>query len=509
MKLSLKFSGTVFTNPALFFSLLLIVLIPYNNLSAAAHEDEVLLGLNECYHFRWSKAEEVFQSIMNKYPDDPEGYHYLSGVYFWYYLGSKNDDDFEKFKKLSDDAINKAETRLDKNEKDAFALYIIGSSYNYRTVAFAKAEKYVDAVWAAKKSETYLSECLQADSVFYDAYFGLGLYNYAMANIPSGFKWVLNLAGIKGNEKKGLRYIRITSEKGKYAKTEAKYYLAQILSDALMEPEKASSYLESLTKKYPENILFNYSLAAAEIKKKNPSAAERILHNIIRSKNNKFSQIIAFSGFLLGDVNFRENNFAEAGKYYHNFLNSASDKDYTGIAAFRLALCYELAGDRKNAVVCFKRAGKGNQDIEDDSYAARKGEIYSERTMAETEKGIVKAANMIESGQFKNAAELILNLESQIKTEKLKAEAYYLLSEAQYYTNEFKNSLDDALTAAGMNAGDEKWITPYSLFNAARSAYRLGDKKGAKKYLKEAEDYSSFDYCKKLDGMIKNLEKNL
>ena len=495
--------------PALFFYILLIVLIPNTNLSAADHEDEVLTGLNECYHFRWSKAEEIFQSIINKYPDDPEGYHYLSGVYFWYYLGNKNDNDFEKFKKLSDEAIDKAKNKLDKNEQDASSLYIIGSSYNYRTVAFAKAGNYVDAVWAAKKSETYLSDCLQADSVFYDAYFGLGLYNYAMANIPSGFKWVLNLAGIKGNEKKGLRYIRITSEKGKYAKTEAKYYLAQILSDALMEPEKASSYLGSLIKKYPENILFNYSMAAAEIKKKNPVTAERILQNIVKSKNNKFSQIIALSGFLLGDVNFRENKFGEAVKYYQGFLNSASDKDYTGIASLRLALSFEILGDRRNAVIYFKHAQKGNPELEDDAFAARKGEIYSDRTVAETEKGIIKAANMIESGSFSKASEQLQNLIAQIKTEKLKAEAYYLLSESQYYMNDFKNSLDNALKAAGMNTGDEKWIAPYSWFNAARSAYKAGDKKNAQKYLKEAKEYSSFDYQKKLDGMLNNLEKNL
>jgi TolA-binding protein len=276
-----------------------------------------------------------------------------------------------------------------------------------------------------------------------------------------------------------------------------------------MEPEKASLYLEGLIKKYPENILFNYSLAVAEIKKRNTGSAEKILHKVIESKNNKFSKMIAFAGFLMGDVNFRENNFNEAAKYYHNFLNSATDKDYTGIASLRLALCYEINGDRKNAVTYFKHAEKGNQDIEDDNFAARKGGIYSDRTMAETEKGIIKAANLIESGKFADASGLLGKIIPQIKTERLKSEAYYLLSEAQYYMNDFKNSLGNAVTAAQMNSGDEKWIMPYSWFNAARAAVKSGNKKDAEKYLKEAQKYSNFDYRKKLEGMVRNLGKNL
>jgi tetratricopeptide (TPR) repeat protein len=488
--------------------LLFLSLIPTDLNAAVPHEEEIQKGLDHCYHFRWNKAEQVFQSLVSKYPEDPEGYHYLSSIYFWYYLSNKKENDFNNFRKYSDQAIDKAGDKLDINKNNPSVLYLIGSSYNYRTVAFAKAENYLDAVWAAKKSESYLADCLSADPGFYDAYLGLGLYNFAVANIPSGFKWALSLAGINGSENKGLKYIRIAAEKGKFAKAEANYYLAQILSDALMDPYSASPYLEMLSEKYPENLLFSYTFGVIDIKKRELNHAERRLVNIIKAKNSQFSQIISFSNFLMGDICFRRNIFEEAKKYYHVFLNSAVDKDYTGIASYRLALCYDLTGDRKNAVKYYSRAEKGNMDIDDDIYAKRKGNIYSKRNLSETEIEILKAGNLLEAGEFGIARDTLYSLLKTAKTGKLKAEIHLLLSEALFFLNEHGESLNNALQAAGINSSDEEWIPPFAWYNAARAAQKMGKHNEAKKYIEEAKDYSGYDYRKKLSSLVKNIEKN-
>ena len=95
-------------------------------------------------------------------------------------------------------------------------------------MAFGKAENFLDAVWATKKSESYLSEVMEINPKKNDAYLGLGLYNFAVAQIPSSFKWALNLAGISGDKETGVKYIEIAAENGNYAKVEAQYYLSQI-----------------------------------------------------------------------------------------------------------------------------------------------------------------------------------------------------------------------------------------------------------------------------------------
>ncbi|MBK6915351.1 MAG: hypothetical protein IPH11_17425 [Ignavibacteriales bacterium] len=46
-------------------------------------------GLDNCYNFQWTSAENIFLNLQKKYPENPAGYHYQSEIYLWYYLGTK------------------------------------------------------------------------------------------------------------------------------------------------------------------------------------------------------------------------------------------------------------------------------------------------------------------------------------------------------------------------------------------------------------------------------------
>jgi len=43
-----------------------------------------------------------------------------------------------------------------------------------------------------------------------------------------------------------------------------------------------------MLKKYPDNLLFNYSMAIVEIKKKNPLEAQKIIAKIISTDESTF-----------------------------------------------------------------------------------------------------------------------------------------------------------------------------------------------------------------------------
>ena len=58
-------------------------------------EKNILKGLEHSYHFNWDKAELTFKDLIESYPERPEGYHFLSSVYAWYYLSSKNKSDLD------------------------------------------------------------------------------------------------------------------------------------------------------------------------------------------------------------------------------------------------------------------------------------------------------------------------------------------------------------------------------------------------------------------------------
>jgi tetratricopeptide (TPR) repeat protein len=463
---------------------------------------EVKDGLELCYKFDWDQAEEHFTNMIKENPNLPNGYHYLSSIYLWYYLGNRSKNDFEGFVNYSDQAIESVKKFLEENPKSAQANYLLGSNYMYRAIAFTREENYLDAVWASKKSESYLTIALELDPKITDAYLGLGLYNFAIGQIPSAFQWALSLAGIEGDKKIGINYIKKAAAHGAFSKVEAQYYLSQILSEVLFENEAALYYLKNLIRRYPENLLFNYSYAVLEIKERNLREAHKILLKNVHLNLPRFSQIISFSNFLLGDIFFRKNQFDSAIVYYNRFIETSPSEDYTGISNYRLALCYELTNDREKARKHFKNCVKGNMDLEDDQFAKRKGEIYSDRELSETEKEIILYSNALESGNFRNSYDSLVNLLPRIKTEWLRAEVLLYMSEASYYLGEYDRALREANAAKDLNVKEEKWIAPFASFYAARIYKMKNDHLKYSQMIEQINGYSDYDYQNKLKNLV-------
>jgi len=459
-------------------------------------------GLEFCYNFKWKQAEDIFAKMAKDHPEKADGYHFISGVYLWYYLGNRDKDDFNSFVKYSDTAIVNAQAELEEKPQNAYLNYLIGSNYMYRAIAFTREENYLDAVWASKKSETYLNAALEIDPKFTDAYLGLGLYNFAVGQIPSAFQWALSLAGIRGEKQIGINYIKKAATQGSLAKVEAQYYLSQILSEVLFENEAAIYYLKSLIRRYPENLLFNYSYAVLEVKERNLEEGQKILSKIVHLDNPRFSQIISFSNFIMGDIFFRKNQFDSAKTYYLSFLKSTPTNDYTGIANYRLALSYEMTHDRKNAEKYFKLCGSGNMDLEDDQFAKRKGEIYLRRALSANEIESIRSENLIEAGEYQNAYDSLILIMPKLKSEWLRAETLLNISEASFMLGKLDESLSSALLAKEINSPDEKWIAPFASYYAARVYQKQKDTINTAAMIDEVEDYTDYDYQNKLKNLI-------
>ncbi len=465
-------------------------------------ERQIYKGLDACYNFDWEQADHTFKRLIEKYPDDPRGYHFESSIYLWYYLGGKNKNDLDTFETFSDEAIEKAEAILEKNEKSEIALYFLGANYCYRAIAFGTAGSFLDAAWATKKSETFLSKLLEINAGRTDAYLGLGLYNFAIAHIPSAFKWALNLVGISGDKDTGVKYIEMAAENGNYTRVEAQYYLAQIEMDFLIDYESSAALLKRLVKKYPRNLFFNYSYAVLLMKQRKLTEADKFLNKVIRYGNNQFSQISSFSYFLKGDVNFRNSNLDSAITYYLHFLENAEANDYTGIAAYRLGLCYEADGNRETAVKYFEKAQNGNMDLDDDIYAKRKSELYLKRTLSPTEMSLVFISNMIEAGKYKAAYDSVSSILPDIRAEKLRAEALLYKSDAAFYMGNYQESAELASQVLGLDSSNEKWVIPFSYYNLARANKKLGNTEIVKPNAEKADEENDYDYQNKLRNLL-------
>lgn len=473
-------------------------------------EDRVLKGIELANNFQWEKSDDTFQKLIDQHPDDPQGYFYKARNHAWAYLSSKSKIEYDEFFRLSDLALKKAEQTLDADSKNELAIFISGTTYNYRGIVYGKAESYVNAIWAFQKSSSYLKDLLAKNNKFYDAYLGLGIINLVLSDIPAAFKWALSVAGLQSDKNSGLNFLKSASQNGRYLRTEAQYYLSQVYSDNLLNYKASENYLRKLTAQFPNNVLFQYSFATLLMKERKLAEAESVLQRLAKADTNKkFRQVISYVNFSLGDIHYRKNEFSKAVEYYNKFLRSNSFQEYTGIANLRLGIAYEINGDRNAAIRCFEKAQKGNLNFEEDVFAKRKGEMFQKRTIAENEIKVLKGGNFVEAGNYYDAAIILNDALVSVKSDKLKAEAYLYLSDAAYESGKYSESIDYANKAEGLNLQEEQWILPYALYFEARSNSKNGNLAGAKSCLKEAERQNSHDFEKKIKILINNLSKTI
>ncbi|MBZ0199201.1 MAG: tetratricopeptide repeat protein, partial [Ignavibacteriaceae bacterium] len=217
---------------------------------------------------------------------------------------------------------------------------------------------------------------------------------------------------------------------------------------------------------------------------------------------------VSFSNFLMGDVHFRKNNLEDAASFYSIFLTSTQTKDYTGIASFRLALCYEITGDRQKAIEYFTASGKGNKDLDDDIFAKRKGLIYQNRSVSKNEIELIKSSNLVENGKYAAAVDTLNNLIPLLKKEELIAEAKMLLTDAYYFMDNTEASLKIGKEALTFEGKENNWIKPFTMYYLARTHLKKGEIAEAKYYVDEAGDFSGYDYQNKLKNLLVSLIKD-
>jgi tetratricopeptide (TPR) repeat protein len=489
------------TNRFFLFASLLVFCFVINSYAQTNIQSKIISGQEALYNFNFKSSDKAFDKIINNYPDNPAGYYYKSISHLWFYLDSKNDIDLVNFISLTDTAIEKAEAILKNDSSDVFTLYILGSAYANRTIAFTRDESYFDAVIAARKFHSCFNELLNIDSLYYDAYTGKGIFNFAISQAPQTWSWAINLAGMTGDIKIGLTNLETASKKGKLSKIEAQFYLSQIYSEFLLKYQQAKRILNDLTFRYPKNLLFKFTSANLQVKTFDLNTATRNYKSIFSSKDTNFIQLKNYAGLALGDILYSKGEYDGARTYYINFLENATDAHFKGITALKIGLSHLFEGDSLSALLYFDKTSEGDKDVEDDDYALRKGELYLNRLPNADELKLILIKNEIQSGKFSTAIDSLEKFVEQTSSDTLRAEAILSLSDAHFHLGKYKRSLEYAV--AVFNFDDcELWVKPFACYYAARASTELKNSIDAEFFIGYASNFKDYFYENKLKDKL-------
>ncbi|MCE1189718.1 MAG: DUF3808 domain-containing protein [Ignavibacteria bacterium] len=458
--------------------------------------DELLQAGNEyLFNFDFAQATQCFDQIIHNNPEDPQGYYGYAQLYLWNYMGNSSSKDYDQFVNYSGTAIEKARKQLSDKAKAQRANLLIGNLYTQRVIAFGKAEKFLDMIWASQKANSFLKDVLEVNPKNYDAYLGQGLFKFALSQVPATFRWALSVIGFDANFKEGIQFLNTAAHKAVLTKVESQFYFAQISSDYLMDYEGSTKVLLELQKKYPANALFQYTLAVVHIKNHNLKSANAILGKIVQNKNMPFRQLKAYSEFLLGEVQFKLNNFSIARGYYNKFLMSGTDKSYTGLAALRLAICNISLGLVNEADKYFERAKAGNPSIDDDIFARKMAVYYQKNGCDPEDIRLIQFSNMIDQARAAEAVDSLFNLKNSIKHKVLLGEINYQIGRAYLENHNAKAAYGASSQAAKITDSRQNWIAAFAHLDAARAAFMSGDSDLGKKHLSEAESCGGNEYA--------------
>ena len=489
-------------------SIVFIFLI-VNVYSQQVTDKQIQVGLSKIYNFNWEDGFKAFDAIIKKNPADPRGYHYKSLIFLWYYLGNLNETNLDSFIYYSDKSLELALTK--KKEKPSAELsYLIGSIYYNKSIADARSGNFLQALWTSNQMKSNLEDAVKLKPDLYDAFLGLGLYNFALSQIPSTLEWAANLVGITADKELGLDYVKKTVQKGIFSKVDAQYYLSQLYSRVIVDNPSAKELLNNLVKRYPKNLLFNFSLAWVEYELNDLNSAEKHLRYVISAKDTLYPFVVSNSNYLLGNVFFSRNQFDSAIVYYQNYLTSSINDDYKGFTNFRIGLCLEMTGIRKEAVKFYEKSSDGNSDIEEDLYAERKGDEFEDRKLTPNEIKLIKLSNLINQNKLAVAKDsLKIYIKQTTISNDLLAEAKFYLSEICYKQRKYQESLDYAVDCVNTEVEKERWVHAYAYYFGAWNCFQQKKYIDAKLFLLQINDLDEYDFRNSLENKIYSLQRLL
>lgn len=206
-------------------------------------------------------AADQFEKLIELFPDAPIGYFYVSATLQTMMDDYRNYSYQDEFNKYMNQAIQKGEERKKKGNLTAYDCLYLGGAVGYRGIHKALTGDWVGAFVDGLKGKGYLEKALEIDSTLYDVYYGLGTYHFWKSLKAKIFWW---LPFVADNRQKGINMIKLSIEKGKYAKEDAKFALVRIWVEN-KEYEKALDMINRLSPIYPHKPFLLWFLGRAQL----------------------------------------------------------------------------------------------------------------------------------------------------------------------------------------------------------------------------------------------------
>ncbi|MGM0507142.1 MAG: tetratricopeptide repeat protein [Bacteroidota bacterium] len=222
------------------------------------HSDTLVeVGQSSFYEGDWQEARLCFQLLQDQKPKDPAGYFLESMIPFWeYYFVTHDSDLADQFFELSEEAIERAEVKLQMDPDDSGAIAMLSGLYGYRSMVASEEGAIREAFRSGRKGYEYTKQLMELESDNSpEIHIGRGMYHYMAGSVPGSLRWLARLFGLHGDKQTGVDYLEEAAESNSYTRLDARLILSVIYKREGLE-ESALHHLNELLSSYEENRIF-------------------------------------------------------------------------------------------------------------------------------------------------------------------------------------------------------------------------------------------------------------
>ena len=338
----------------------LVLFLSLNNIVFPQPDlSQIRKGIDYVYHFNFDSAKIVFDDIIKQNPKNPVGYFGMTLLEWWkIYMDLNNESYDESFYEKVDKVVDISDNILDVNPNDENALLFKGGAQGYKGLLKGLRKSWLKAAEEGKNAINLLQKVLEINPDNKDALFGIGVYNYYADYIPEEEPLLKPLTFIfpKGDKLKGLLQLKEASKNSKYSNIEALFKLTQINLNYERNYVEAENYSNELFAKYPENPVFEKSLAESYSFQSKLTEAIKTWKSILDKGNKKqfgynVSQLQREAYYYLGlsylwQINYPESEYNLLKcEELTRALDISRDTPYGAYTYLMLGMIYDKKGD--------------------------------------------------------------------------------------------------------------------------------------------------------------------
>jgi hypothetical protein len=215
---------------------------------------------HETLNSEYDKAISRTQELIISYPKEPFPRFLLTTIYMFIlrsYGEFPADEKYEIYKRKFLIAAADAEKACDEYPVQNATIYFLrGMVLGAEGMVYLQDKEWLDSYSKGKRAVAALEKSLEIDPTNYDAYLGLGMFEYYCSKLTGAIKILAWLVGFSGNSEKGIEYATKAMTQGKYSEGPAKVFLAYAYIQFENKLDEGVELARDLRSRYPRNFSF-------------------------------------------------------------------------------------------------------------------------------------------------------------------------------------------------------------------------------------------------------------